>query len=174
MAGSGRGGGDKRDDGVEQQAPTAVSWPMITDFVQGEWRARQLLVRSLTYLVRSPRTGSRGFVDELGRAVWSINPDLPLARVRTLEDIYVASMSRTSFALAMLGIAGGMALLLGVTGIYGVISYSVSQRSREIGIRIALGAQPRSVTGMFVRARSHAGRHRGGARAGGVASASCA
>ena len=67
-----------------------------------------------------------------------------------MQEIYDASLARTSFTLVMLGIAGGMALLLGVAGIYGVISYSVSQRSREIGIRIALGARPQAVTRMFV------------------------
>jgi ABC-type antimicrobial peptide transport system permease subunit len=59
-------------------------------------------------------------------------------------------MARTSFTLVMLAIAGAMALLLGVAGIYGVISYSVSQRTREIGIRIALGARNEEVTRMFV------------------------
>jgi ABC-type antimicrobial peptide transport system permease subunit len=60
-------------------------------------------------------------------------------------------MARTSFTLVMLAVAGMMALLLGVTGIYGVLSYSVTQRIREIGIRIALGAQRGQILGMFVR-----------------------
>jgi len=68
-----------------------------------------------------------------------------------VETVYDRSMARTSFTLVMLAIAGGMALLLGVVGIYGVISYSVSQRTREIGIRLALGSPMGEVTGMFVR-----------------------
>jgi ABC-type antimicrobial peptide transport system permease subunit len=60
-------------------------------------------------------------------------------------------MARTSFTLVMLGIAGSIALALGVVGIYGVISYTVSERTREIGIRVAIGAQSRDVAGMFLR-----------------------
>jgi ABC-type antimicrobial peptide transport system permease subunit len=82
--------------------------------------------------------------------VWSINPNLPLANVRTLQEIYDKSLARTSFALVMLAIAGSMALLLGVAGIYGVLSYVVSQRRREIGIRVALGARRQEVTRLFV------------------------
>jgi len=67
-----------------------------------------------------------------------------------LREVYDQSMAPTSFSLILLGIAGGMALLLGIVGIYGVLAYAVIQRQREVGIRLALGAQPGSVKGMFV------------------------
>jgi predicted permease len=140
--------GDSHDDGLNAKAPSIAFWPMLTpEFTDDE----PMVQRSITYLIRSPRTGSAGFVNEIGAAVWSVNPNLPLARVRTLREVYDASLARTSFTLVMLALAGAMALLLGVAGIYGVISYSVTQRSREIGIRMALGAQHGTVTRMFVR-----------------------
>jgi putative ABC transport system permease protein len=143
---------DERADGLNQKAPTTVIWPLLMDQFSGD----EISVRrGVAYVVRSPRTGSAGFVNDISRAVWSVNPNLPLAGVRTLQEIYDRSLARTSFTLVMLALAGGMALLLGVAGIYGVMSYSVSQRTREIGIRVALGAQSEQVLRMFV---SHGAR----------------
>jgi ABC-type antimicrobial peptide transport system permease subunit len=95
--------------------------------------------------------GAPGFLRELQQAVWSVNPKLPLASVQTLADIRAWSMAQTSLVMVMLGIAASVALLLGVVGIYGVIACVAAQRTREVGIRIALGAQARHVRTMFLR-----------------------
>jgi putative ABC transport system permease protein len=103
-----------------------------------------------SFVVRSDRVGTAGFLEELQRAVWSVNGALSLANVRTLGDMYRGSMARTSMTLMLLAITGTMALLLGLIGIYGVVNYSVSQRRREIGIRLALGAAQGEIRRMFV------------------------
>ncbi len=139
---------DLRDNGVDQKAPSIVYWPLLVNNFQG---SPVSVRRSVAFLIRTPRAGSAGFQGELQRAIWSENANLPLANMQTLGAVYDKSLARASFTMALLTIAGAMALLLGVIGIYGVISYSVSQRSREIGIRLALGAPLPSVTGMFVR-----------------------
>jgi predicted permease len=139
---------DVRDDGVDKKAPTSVYWPIIINNFYDE---KTLVQRTAAFAIRSSRAGSESLLKEVRQAVWSLDANLPLADVRTLDDYYRKSMARTSFTLVMLALAGGMALLLGVVGIYGVIAYSVSQRTREIGIRVALGAQHGQLAGMFVR-----------------------
>jgi putative ABC transport system permease protein len=139
---------DVRDDGVDQKVSSSVYWPIL---MNNFWGEKVQVRRTLAVAIRSPRAGSEGFLNDVRRSVWSVNPNVPLANVSTLEEIYRKSMARTSFTLVMLAAASAMALLLGIVGIYGVIAYSVSQRRREIGIRMALGARQSELAGMFVR-----------------------
>jgi putative ABC transport system permease protein len=130
--------GNVREDGLNQPAPTFFYLPMANN-------------RDMAYVVRSARVGAPGFLRELQQAVWSTNPNLPLGKVQTLDEIQAHSMAQTSFALVMLAIAASVALLLALVGVFGVVSYIAAERTYEVGIRIALGAQSGDVRALFLR-----------------------
>jgi predicted permease len=139
---------DEYDDGLNRVAPSIVYWPTLMQDFGG---IKESMQRSMTYVVRSRRTGSAGFIEDISRAVWAVNPTLPVADTRTMEFVYRKSLALTSLTMTLLLIASSMALLLGIVGVYGVISYTILQRRREIGIRMAIGASRQELTGMFVR-----------------------
>lgn len=125
------------DDGVDQPPPALVYFP----------DAR----RGLTFALRSSRAGTQGLLKEITAKIRAADSSLPLVNVRTLADINRLAMERRSFVLVLLGIAAVMALTLSIMGVYGVLAYAVAQRRKEISIRVAVGAEPRTIKALFLR-----------------------
>jgi predicted permease len=141
--------GDVRMNGLDEAPPATVYWPpLLADFIPGQ---PLVAYGASAFAVRTSLAGSPALMRQIEQAVWSVNPDLPVASLRTMQDIYAGSLGRTSFTLVMLVAAAGAALVLGVVGLYGVLSYVVSTRRREIAIRFALGARASDVQARIVR-----------------------
>jgi putative ABC transport system permease protein len=139
--------GDVHSLGLDREPWPTVYWPMA---VANFWGSPVFIPGTMVFSVRVGGVGPMQILDRVREAVWSVNPDLPLAAIRTQAEILDRSAARTSFTMVLLSISATLAMAFGIVGLYGVISYSVSSRNAELGLRVAMGAQRGDVTKMVL------------------------
>ena len=136
--------GDTRTNAADAAPGPAMYMP----FSQKDWR----WMTWMTLIIRTDGTSDQAALGaSLREAVWQLDSQLPIQRIATVRELYRDSIARRRFATVLTGAFAGAALLLGMVGMYGVLSYGVLQRRREFGIRIALGARSSQVTSVVVR-----------------------
>ncbi|MGH7445689.1 MAG: FtsX-like permease family protein, partial [Longimicrobiales bacterium] len=137
---------DVRHEGAHKPPPPVVYYPL--EAIEGAplWGPRT----SLVVLIRTAGLDPVQLTSSIRELAREIEPAAALAEVRTMPQVIAHSMARTTFTMMLLGVAGLMALILSIVGLYGVVAYTVSRRHTEIGVRMALGANASRVGGMIV------------------------